>query len=69
MEEGSIEQEIQVEGQFLRADEIVQNKEGNIFCLPYYDNGFFKILTFSVKEKMLDLFGDINHQIGIDLKS
>lgn len=69
LEEGTIEQEFTVEGEFLRADEIVQNQCGSIFCLPYYDNGFFKILTFSLKDKQLDLFHDINSQIGIDLKS
>ena len=69
MEEGTIEQEIQVEGQFLRADEIVQNKEGNIFCLPYYDNGLFKIHFFNQHEDTLDLFEDINEQLGIDEKS
>lgn len=34
-----LRQTIDFEGNFVLADEIVQNDAGNMFCLPYYDSG------------------------------
>lgn len=38
--------EIPIEGEYVKADEIVQDENGERYCLPYFDQGRFNILIF-----------------------
>jgi hypothetical protein len=54
-----------IEGHYIKAKEIVQNKFGILYCCPYMDNGVFHLLVFNRFDGILCNL-DINEAIGID---
>lgn len=60
--------QITITGTQVYADQIVQNKEGTSFVLPYIDSGSFKLLSFDAKNPQLDLLENINEELKISTK-
>ena len=69
IENGTIIRHLDFHSEYIKASHVTQNDDGDKFCLPYYDNGLFKIHFFDQHEDTLDIFEDINEQLGIDEKS
>lgn len=45
---------IEIKGEYIKAQFVEQNETGDVFAIPYSDNGIFHILTFGkVTEEML----------------
>ena len=60
-----LRQSIDFEGEFMLADEIVQNNAGNTFCMPYFDSGQFKVHFFNNENPELDSLDCINSFLKI----
>lgn len=56
-----------LEGVYIKAKEIIQNKDGSIFLCPYLNNGVFMLLIFDHEKVLLDY--NINEAIGLDDKT
>ena len=46
----------------------MQNDNGNIFCLPFFDSGLFKIRIFDEKCDKIDELENINEKLGISFE-
>ena len=65
---------IEIKGEYIKAQFVEQNETGDVFAIPYSDNGIFHILTFGkVTEEMLKnniplKYEDfnVNEKFGID---
>ena len=53
-----------IEGNYIKASTIIQNKNGNKFCIPYLKDGTFNLLIFN-KNDVLDDF-NINENLKLD---
>jgi len=53
-----------IRGKFLKVKEPEQNSKGNIFLLPYIDDGFFKVLIFTKFSRLAEI--DVNELLKID---
>lgn len=51
-------------GHYIKAKQVVQNNAGNLYMIPYYDNGIFRLTVFN-KDKDLDEI-NINEILKID---
>lgn len=60
--------ELDVKGSWVVMNEIEQNNEGNVFCVPYSDNGKITALVFSNKGQVIDTL-DLNEQFSMDTDS
>lgn len=54
----------ELQGNYIKAKEISQNKEGSIFVCPYLNDGVFHLLVFDQEKELYDF--EINQAIGID---
>ena len=41
-----------IHGKYIKAKEFVQNREGNLFCIPYIDAGEFNFIVFDKKKQI-----------------
>ena len=44
----------ELEGNYIKAKEIAQNKEGSIFVCPYLNDGVFHLLVFDQEKELHD---------------
>ena len=56
-----------LEGVYIKAKEIIQNKQGDLYLCPYLNNGVFKVLVFDKNQVLLDY--NINEAIELDDKT
>ena len=57
-----------MKGDHIVANEIEQNYNGDTMCVPYSDDGNFRVLVFTnTGEKIVKL--NMNDELGIDKKS
>lgn len=69
MKSGELCFTIEVEGSYVVMNEIEQNFKGNVFCLPYSDNGKLRALIFNNQgEELVDRL-NLNEICGIDEES
>lgn len=58
-------QKIQIYGDYLLADEFVQDKSGKVYCLPYFDTGYYKIHLFDQNNDKILRMEKINEMLNI----
>ena len=58
---------LDIQGTYIKAKEVVQNKFGIAFCCPYFDNGTFHLLVFNKFGRICDF--NINEAIDLDTAS
>lgn len=59
--------EIRLEGEYIKAANIVQNFNGSVFCVPYLKDGEFNVVTFTTRRLLDDvnLSKKLNYSIYI----
>lgn len=57
-----------IEGKNIKADELVQDSAGQVFCMPYCDSGHFKVQIFDKLGSQIDSIEDINEHLGIEIE-
>ena len=62
-----LKSKIVIDGIYILADELIQNKEGSVFCIPYLDAGQFKVHIFDRNEDKIVILDTINDKLGIPL--
>ena len=53
-----------LEGEYIKAKEIIQNKNGDMFLCPYLNNGVFYLLIFDKEKVIKDL--NVNDLVNSD---
>ena len=49
-----------IKGELIKVLEVVQDSDGQTYCLPYYDSGIFKIRVFNGESDNIAELLDIN---------
>lgn len=59
--------DIRLEGDYIKAANIVQNFDSMVYCVPYLKNGRFCLVIFNAKEKLDDvnLSNELNYSYYI----
>ena len=65
LKSAKIIQKFEIQGEIIKAMEVVQDLSGQTFCLPYLDTGNFKIRIFNKKNSCIDHLEDINDSLRI----
>lgn len=58
-----------IDGIHILADELVQNEDGDLFCIPYLDAGQYKVHVFDRYEDDIDILDTINEKLGISFEN
>ena len=61
------ESQHEINGYYIKARNIVQNEDGQLFACPYFDNGNFHVMIFNLKETLEKL--NVSQILGIDGRS
>ena len=63
---GDARMSFHLEGQeILRAQALVQNEQGTVFALPYFNSGSYMVRIFDLGNDCIEQVLDINRQLGI----
>jgi hypothetical protein len=49
----------------IKAQNVVQTKDGLIFALPYFNSGMYMVRVFDRENECIEDFSDINEKLGI----
>jgi len=60
---------LKIKGEYIKAEEIVQNKPSTRICLPYFDSGYFRMYIFDSASNIVCHLKDINKLCNINYKS
>lgn len=55
---------LEIRGEYIKANKIEQNEEGNLFAIAYIDDGFWRFVVFNYSEVIVDY--DVNANFNFD---